>query len=116
MKYLTKIYWSDDDGAFIAEAPALRGCVSHGATREEAAANIEEAMTSWLGSARKHGDPIPEPDLAAEEIMRLSALLNVSKLARLAGLNQHTLASKLRRHSPFTAQEARKILAVVRMF
>ncbi|MDR1304270.1 MAG: type II toxin-antitoxin system HicB family antitoxin [Verrucomicrobiales bacterium] len=116
MKYLTKIYWSEADEAFIAEVPALRGCVSHGATREEAAANIEEAMTSWLGSAQKHGDPIPAPDLATEEITRLSPLLNVSKLARLTGLNKHTLASKLRRHSPFTVQEAKKILAVVRMF
>ncbi|MDR1303672.1 MAG: type II toxin-antitoxin system HicB family antitoxin [Verrucomicrobiales bacterium] len=110
MKYLTKIWWSDEDEAFVAEVPALAGCSSHGDTREEAARNIEEAMEAWLGSAKKHGDPIPAPDLATEEISRLSPLLNVSKLARLAGLNKHTLANKLRRHSPSTPQD----LTVVR--
>lgn len=109
MKYLTKIYWSNDDEAYVAEVPALAGCLSHGSTYEEAARNIREAMELWLESAAKHGDPVPEPDLAAEEIARFGPLLNISKLARLAGMNKHTLASKLRRKSPFTADEARSL-------
>lgn len=109
MKYLTKIYWSEEDAAYVAEVPALRGCVSHGATYAEAAAHIEEAMGLWLESAGRHHDPIPTPDLAMEEIGRLSALLNVSKLARLAEINKHTLAAKLRRRTPFTPQEAERI-------
>lgn len=108
-RYLTKIYWSDDDDAFVAEVPALRGCVSHGETLAEAAAGIEEAIELWLESAHRHNDPIPEPDLAAEEIARLSPILNISKLARLSGLNKHTLASKLRRKSAFTPEEGRRI-------
>ena len=109
MKYLTKIYWSEDDEAYIAEVPALRGCVAHGDSYHEAASAIEEAMALWLESAARHADPIPEPDLAVEEIRRLSPLLNISKLAKLAGLNKSTLASKLRRGSRFTSEEAGKI-------
>lgn len=113
MKYLTKIYWSDEDEAYVATVPALRGCVSHGDTFEDAAANIQEAAQAWLESAEKHSDPIPVPDLAAEEISRLAPILNVSKLAELSGLNKNTLASKLRRKSKFTVEESAAILEAI---
>ena len=61
-RYLTRILWSDDDEAYIAEVPALPGCVAHGATMQEAAQEISVAMRLWLDDARKHGDPIPEPE------------------------------------------------------
>ena len=113
MKYLTKIYWSDEDDAYVATVPALRGCVSHGETFEEAAANIQEAAEAWLESAEKHSDPVPVPDLAAEEISRFGPLLNVSKLAEMTGLNKNTLASKLRRKSKFTVEESTAILNTI---
>ncbi|HMO54387.1 MAG TPA: type II toxin-antitoxin system HicB family antitoxin [Tepidiformaceae bacterium] len=37
-----------EDGGFIASVPALRGCRSQGATREETLANIREAIKGWL--------------------------------------------------------------------
>lgn len=110
MKYLVKIHWSEEDQAYIATVPALPGCISHGDTYPEAAVMIEEAAELWLEMSRKYGDPIPEPDLAAEEITRLAPLLNLSKLARLSGVNSHTLASKLRRGTRFTEDESRRIL------
>ena len=55
------IYWSDEDALFIAEAPHLPGCFSHGQSYEEAAGNIQEAMALWLDVAREYGDPIPAP-------------------------------------------------------
>jgi len=112
-KYLTKIYWSEEDSAYVAEVPALPGCVAWGENYHDAARGIEEAMDIWIESAHKHADPIPEADLASEEIVRLSPILNISKLARLSGLNKSTLASKLRRGSTFTPDEARRIRAVV---
>jgi len=95
-KYLTKIYWSEDDDACVAEVPALPGCGAHSTSYETAARHIAEAMDFWLASARKHSDPIPipEPDVAAEEISRLTPFLNVSKLARLAGINKNTLTKQ----------------------
>lgn len=113
MKYLTKIYWSDEDDAYVAEVPSLPGCVSHGSSYEHAAHNIHEAMKLWLASAKRHHDPIPEYDRAAEEIARLAPLLNISKLAKRSGLNKHTLASKLRRKSRFTLEESTKIQAAL---
>lgn len=38
----------DEQGYFVAEVPALPGCLSQGKTREEAIANIKEAIEGWL--------------------------------------------------------------------
>ena len=37
-----------EDSGFIAHAPALRGCWSQGKTRDEAVANIRDAIEAWL--------------------------------------------------------------------
>ncbi|MGA7564237.1 MAG: type II toxin-antitoxin system HicB family antitoxin [Desulfobaccales bacterium] len=49
----------DEDGVFVAHCPALPGCISQGATREEAQANIKEAVTGYWESLKKHGELIP---------------------------------------------------------
>ena len=51
----------DEDGVFVAECPTLPGCVSQGTTRNEAMANIRDAIQGYLRSLEKHGDPIPGP-------------------------------------------------------
>jgi len=38
----------DEAGYYVAEVPALPGCLSQGKTREEAVANITEAIEGWL--------------------------------------------------------------------
>ena len=38
----------DETGYYVAEVPALPGCLSQGKTREEALANIKEAIEGWL--------------------------------------------------------------------
>ncbi|MCH7500724.1 MAG: type II toxin-antitoxin system HicB family antitoxin [Nitrospinae bacterium] len=38
----------DENGFFVAEVPALPGCLSQGKTEEEALANIKEAVEGWL--------------------------------------------------------------------
>jgi predicted RNase H-like HicB family nuclease len=60
----------DEDGAFVAECPNLPGCVSQGKTREEALANIRDAIQGYLTSLAKHGEPIP-PSIC-EEIVEVS--------------------------------------------
>jgi predicted RNase H-like HicB family nuclease len=37
-----------EDRGFVAHVPALRGCWSQGTTRQEAIANIREAIEAWL--------------------------------------------------------------------
>lgn len=49
----------DEDGVFVAECPSLPGCVSEGATRAEALANMQEAIRGYLESLEAHGEPIP---------------------------------------------------------
>ena len=58
----------DEDGILVAQCPALPGCISQGATREEAQANIKEAITGYLESLKKHGEPIPPPILFDRQI------------------------------------------------
>jgi len=68
MKYIVNIE-VDEDGQFCASCPVLPGCFSDGATREEALANIAEAMVGYLESLKKAGDPFPSPvDEAVVEI------------------------------------------------
>jgi predicted RNase H-like HicB family nuclease len=60
-RYEIIVYWSDEDGAFVAEVPELPGCMAHGDTQEGALANVKEAIQLWVDTAREFGDPIPEP-------------------------------------------------------
>jgi antitoxin HicB len=60
MKYRI-IIEQDEDGMYIAECPALPGCISQGETRAEALENIRDAIKGYLESLRKHGEPIPRP-------------------------------------------------------
>ena len=38
----------DESGYFVAEVPALPGCLSQGKTKAEAIENIHEAIEGWL--------------------------------------------------------------------
>jgi len=60
MKYRV-IIEQDEDGMFVAECPALPGCISQGKTRAEALENIKDAISGYLASLRKHDEPIPPP-------------------------------------------------------
>ena len=51
----------DEDGMFVAEVPSLPGCISQGATRDEAIANIREAIQAYVESLKKHNEPVPLP-------------------------------------------------------
>ena len=58
MKYRILIE-QDEDGMFVAECPALPGCLSQGKTRAEAIENIQDAIKGYLESLKKHNEPIP---------------------------------------------------------
>lgn len=49
----------DEDEVFVAEVPALPGCIAQGASRREALENSREAIALYLESLEAHGDPIP---------------------------------------------------------
>jgi antitoxin HicB len=70
MKYRVNIE-RDEDGVFIAKVPALPGCISQGATRKEAIANIKDAIEGYVFSLKKHDEPVPPP--IEEEVVEVSA-------------------------------------------
>ncbi|MEI7731460.1 MAG: type II toxin-antitoxin system HicB family antitoxin [Verrucomicrobiota bacterium] len=61
----------DEDGVFVAECPALPGCISQGGTRQEALTNITDAIKGYLASLEKHGEPVPPP--IREEVVEVPA-------------------------------------------
>lgn len=61
LNYEIILYWSDEDGLFVAEVPELPGCMAHGDTQETALANAKDAMQLWIDTAIEFGDPVPEP-------------------------------------------------------
>ncbi|MCE5303752.1 MAG: type II toxin-antitoxin system HicB family antitoxin [Planctomycetaceae bacterium] len=60
-KYEIILYWSEEDGAFVAEVPELPGCMADGRTYQEALTNTEQIIQEWLETAKQLGRPIPEP-------------------------------------------------------
>ncbi len=59
--YFIAIFYSEDDGEYIADIPDLETCSASGATPEEALAEVLIAKELWLETAREEGFPIPEP-------------------------------------------------------
>ncbi|MBM3745210.1 MAG: type II toxin-antitoxin system HicB family antitoxin [Acidobacteria bacterium] len=54
------LVYHGEDGYWVAECPSLPGCVSQGQTREEAVANIKEAIAGYIETLEEDGLPIPE--------------------------------------------------------
>lgn len=50
----------DEDGFFVAECSSLPGCISQGASKEEALVNIKDAIEGYIKSLKKHEEPIPK--------------------------------------------------------
>jgi len=53
------LLYQDEDGGWIVECPSLPGCYSQGDTRDEAIANIKEAIELWIESALAEGEEVP---------------------------------------------------------
>jgi predicted RNase H-like HicB family nuclease len=59
--YHINIFYSDEDGGYIADIPDLEACSAFGRTAEEALVQLEQAREAWLSAARETGKPIPAP-------------------------------------------------------
>jgi predicted RNase H-like HicB family nuclease len=67
----TVVLEQEPDGGYVVSVPALAGCVSQGDSREEALANIREAIQLYVDDCRAAGDPIPTD--AGKEIVEVEA-------------------------------------------
>jgi antitoxin HicB len=92
----------DDQGTegYVAQIKELPGCMSQGATIEEAVTSIQDAMAGWLSVALQDGVEIPEPrefaSFSGRFLLRLPRGLH-AELSRQAedegtSLNQYVLA------------------------
>ncbi|MCL5054959.1 MAG: type II toxin-antitoxin system HicB family antitoxin [Firmicutes bacterium] len=59
------IIYSGEDGYWIAECPSLPGCISQGHTKEEAIANIKEAIHGYVAALQQDKLPVPEEKFEA---------------------------------------------------
>ena len=57
MKFLVTLD-RDEDGVWVAECPAIPGCVSQGATREETLENIKDAIRLCIEVRAERGLPL----------------------------------------------------------
>ncbi len=59
--YHINIFYSEDDGGYIADIPDLEACSAFGDTPARALEQVEIAKSAWLEAAKEHGKPIPQP-------------------------------------------------------
>ncbi|MGH2711160.1 MAG: type II toxin-antitoxin system HicB family antitoxin [Actinomycetota bacterium] len=59
--YHINVFYSEEDGGYIADIPDLEACSAFGQTPQEAVGEVERAKEAWLAAAREAGRPIPEP-------------------------------------------------------
>jgi len=53
----------DEDGFWFARIPLLKGCMTHGDSREDALTILDDVKRLWLETALEAGIPIPEPEM-----------------------------------------------------
>ena len=61
--YHINIFWSEEDGCYVADIPDLFACSAFGDTPEQALTEVERAKANWLAAAREAGRPIPNRDI-----------------------------------------------------
>lgn len=59
------ILYPGEDGFWVAECPSLPGCISQGETREDAVANMREAIQAYIAALTEDGLPVPEDNFQA---------------------------------------------------
>jgi predicted RNase H-like HicB family nuclease len=59
--YHINVFYSDDDGCYVADIPDLSFCSAFGDSPEEAVREVQIAKAAWLQAAKERGKKIPKP-------------------------------------------------------
>ena len=97
--YAMEIEWSPDDEVFVVSFPDAPGVMTHGATREEAAAMGEDAIITWLTALHDANIPVPRPTITARQVsttlpMRIPAD-RIREIRRSLDMSQRVFADVL---------------------
>ena len=69
LHYSMVIQWDPRGDIYVVTVPELEGCVTHGASYEQAVRQGQDAIATWLDTASAWGDPIPAPRTYAAPAM-----------------------------------------------
>jgi antitoxin HicB len=61
----------EPEGGYTVSVPTLPGCVTYGATKEEANKMAEDAIRAYLESMEKHGEKIVDDSDTLESVLSL---------------------------------------------
>ena len=53
------VIYRGEDGYWVAECPSLPGCISQGKTKQEAIANIKDAISCYIHALEQDGLAVP---------------------------------------------------------
>lgn len=67
-RFRVLLEWDATEKVYVATAPALPGCVSQGATREQTLERIQEAIEGYLEVLQAEGLPLPTGDVDIAEV------------------------------------------------
>ena len=67
VKYPFVIYPAQE-GGYVAEIPALKGCLAQGETLSETLEELETVETLWLETARQTGIELPKVEIEIERV------------------------------------------------
>ena len=59
--YHINVFYSEEDGCYVADIPDLKFCSALGATPEEAVREVLQAKSAWLAVAKRRRKPVPKP-------------------------------------------------------
>jgi predicted RNase H-like HicB family nuclease len=59
--YHINIFYSEEDGGYIADIPDLDSCSAFGETLELALEEVKKAKKAWIEAAHQSGKPVPSP-------------------------------------------------------
>ena len=59
--YHINIFFSAEDGGYIADIPDLAHCAAFGETPEQALGEVIKAKEAWIEAAQADGKPLPPP-------------------------------------------------------
>jgi predicted RNase H-like HicB family nuclease len=62
------LVYRGEDQFWVVECPSLPGCISQGASKEEALANIKEAIEGYVAVLQEDGLLVPEDHFDAEVV------------------------------------------------